>query len=192
MQALLVVDAQNEFSAKGLRAVPNHVQALEQIVRQVQAARDGRRPIAWVRHHNKPHESRAFVPGSWGAEWSPGLGPAAGVESERQFDKDVFGAFTGTGLEDWLRQLGVTEVLIVGFYAHMCLSTSAREALVRGFAVQLDPEATGSRDLTDPVLGQLSADEVRRSALLQLVHMGATLAPSARCAPEVVGAAGPP
>jgi nicotinamidase-related amidase len=191
MQALLVVDAQNEFSNTGLRPVPNHAQALRRIVEHVDAAREERRPIAWVRHHNRPHESRAFVPGSWGAELSPGLGPLAGHGHERLFDKDVFGAFTATGLEEWLRTLEVTEVLVVGFYAHMCLSTSVREALIRGFDVQVDPEATGARDLEDAVLGRLAADEVRRSALLQLLNMGATLTAPSRSPGEMVAAAGP-
>lgn len=191
MQALLVVDAQNEFSGKGLRPVPNHAQALEHILEHVHVAREERRPIAWVRHHNKPQESKAFVPGSWGAELSPGLGPLAGNGIERLFDKDVYGAFTATGLEDWLRGLDVTEVLIIGFYAHMCLSTSVREALIRGFGVQVDPDATGARDLEDPVLGRLTADEVRRSALLQLLHMGASLARPERRGRHVVAATGP-
>ncbi len=177
MQALVVVDAQNEFSAAGQRPVPNHAAALEAIRHHVQRARAERRPIAWVQHHNKPHESKAFVPGSWGAALSPGLGPAAGYGRETLFVKDVFGAFTTTTLEDWLRGLGVTGVLIVGFYAHMCLSTSVREALVRGFDVQVDPDATGARDVEDPILGRLTADDVRRSALLQLLDMGATLVP---------------
>jgi isochorismate hydrolase len=72
-----------------------------------------------------------------------------------------------------LNELGVRSVLIVGFYAHMCLSTSAREALIRGLNVFIDPDATGARDLEHPVLGRQSADEVRRSALLQLTNMGA-------------------
>src|SRR5262245_36374208 len=61
----------------------------------------------------------------------------------------------------------------LGFYAHMCLSTSVREALIRGLDVFIDPEATGARDLEHPALGRQSADEVRRSALLQLTNMGA-------------------
>ena len=94
----------------------------------------------------------------------------------------MYGAFTATGLEDWLLAHGVTSVLIIGFYAHMCLATSVREALIRGFDVQLDPDATGARALEDAVLGRQSADEVRRSALLHLIHMGATLAPWADAA----------
>ena len=176
MQALLVVDVQNEFSAVGLRAVPNHEEALRHVRARVREARMQGRPIAWVRHHNKPTESRAFVPDSWGAELSDALGPDSGHGPEKLFEKDVFGAFTGTELESWLRANAVTEVMIVGFYTHMCVSTSAREALVRGSDVWIDADATGATDLDDEVLGRQSAAEVRRSALLHLAHMGARMA----------------
>jgi nicotinamidase-related amidase len=173
MQALLVVDAQNEFSPGGRRPVPNHAEALLAIRAHVEAARRAGAPIAWVQHHNRPDESPAFVPGSWGAQLSPGLEPAGESGRERLFVKDVFGAFTTTGAEAWLRSLGVDTVVVTGFYAHMCVSTSAREALVRGFDVRVDPAATGSRALEHPVLGAQSADEVVRSAFLQLENMGA-------------------
>jgi nicotinamidase-related amidase len=178
MLALLIVDLQNEFSPSGLRAVPNHDSALSRIGAWVNRAREQKLPIAWVKHYNRPNESRAFVPGTWGAELSQGMGPQDGFGRERLFEKDVYGAFTNTGLEEWLRSLGVTDVLVAGFFAHMCVSTSAREALVRGFEVHIDPEATGARDLHDDVLGSQSADEVRRSALLQLINMGAHLVTS--------------
>lgn len=171
-QALLVVDVQNEFSARGLRAVPNHTNALAAIEARVEQARAQKNPIAWIQHHNKPTESSAFVPGSWGAELSPGIGPRPGFGPERLFTKDVFGAFTGTGLEEWLASLDVNEVMIVGFFAHMCVSTTAREALVRGLEVIIDARGVGARDLEDEILGRQSADEVRRSALLQLADMG--------------------
>lgn len=176
--ALIVVDAQNEFSANGLRSVPNHAGALDIIKEHVTVARAHRRPIAWVQHHNRPNESRAFVPGSWGAELSEGLGPQDGFGPEALFRKDVYGAFTDTGLEGWLREAGVQSVLVVGFYAHMCLSTCVREALIRGFHVVVDPNATGARDLDDEALGRQTADEVKRSALLHLKNMGVTVAPS--------------
>jgi len=175
MQALLVVDAQNEFSAAGKRAVANHHLALEAIEAHVQLARADKRPIAWVKHYNRPHESPAFVPGTWGAELSPGLGPEDGFGPERVFEKDVYGAFTGTRLEEWLRSLRVETLLVVGFYAHMCLSTTVREALIRDFRVLVDPAATGAADLEHPVLGRKSSVEVRNGALLHLVHMGAEL-----------------
>jgi nicotinamidase-related amidase len=174
--ALVVVDAQNEFSGGGQRPVPNHAAALAAIHRQVDRARQQGRPIAWIRHHNKPHETPAFARGTWGAKFSPGLGPQTGLGIEALFEKDVYGAFTGTSIEEWLRFHGVQSVLIVGFYAHMCLSTCAREALSRGFRVLLDPEATGSCDLESELFGKQTAEEVRRTALLHLTNMGAIVA----------------
>jgi len=186
MEALIIVDAQNEFSARGLRPVPNHEAALAAIHELVAQARRERRPIAWVRHLNRLEEWPAFEPGSWGAELSPGLGPQAGAGPEALFEKDVFGAFTSTGLENWLRSLGVRAVQVAGFYTHMCVSTTVREALMCGFDVRIDPAATGTRDLEQGALGCQTADEVRRSALLHLTNMGATLVRRTR-ASEPVG-----
>ena len=173
--ALMVVDAQNEFSAAGKRPVPNHSNALAAIQRQVDRARLEKRPIAWVRHHNKPNESPAFVPGTWGAEFSPGLGPKTGFGPEALFEKDVYGAFAGTTVHEWLRIERVQSILIVGFYAHMCMSTSAREALSHGYDVFLDAEATGACVVENELFGRQTAEEVRRSALLHLTHMGAVV-----------------
>ena len=175
MQALLVVDAQNEFSPEGRRAVPGHAKALETILARVEPARRELRPIAFIIHHNLPHESPAFIPGTWGAQLSPGLAPRPGSDLERRFEKTVFGAFSVPDLEPWLRSHGIDEILIVGFSTHMCVSTTSREALVLGFNVLIDPNATGTCDIEDDTLGRQTADEVRRSALLHLVHMGARL-----------------
>lgn len=182
MQALIVVDAQNEFSAKGNRSVPNHGQALEAILRRVEDARREGRPIAWVRHYNTPDDitptaKPAFQPGTWGAEFSPGLGPLADRINEVEFVKTVYGAFTGTDIGSWLDHLGCDDVLIVGFFAHMCVSTTAREALMRGLRVSIDPDATGGYPWQHPLLGEQSAEEVHRTALLQLNHLGVSITP---------------
>ena len=177
MEALVVIDAQNEFSPGGLRPVPNHADALDTIHRRVAEARRRGRPVAWIRHHNRPDESPGFEPGTWGAELSPGLGPEEGHGPEVFFEKDVYGAFSGTPLSEWLREVGADSVLLVGFYTHMCLATTAREGLVRGIPVRVDPEATGARALEHEGLGRQTADEVRWSALLHLTNMGVGLAP---------------
>jgi nicotinamidase-related amidase len=184
METLVVVDAQNEFSPDGKRPVPNHASALEVIRRRVDVARHEGRPIAWIRHHNRPDEAPAFLPDSWGAELSPRFGPVSGYGQEVELQKDVFGAFSGTELESWMESGGSDAVLLVGFYAHMCLSTTAREGLMRGLTVSVDPQGTGACDLEHPLLGKQTADEVRRSALLHLSQLGVRIAP-----PLEVGAA---
>jgi nicotinamidase-related amidase len=176
MQALLVIDAQNEFSGKGQRPVPNHADAIKVIKKRVDEARQEGRPIAWVRHYNRPDESPAFIPNTWGAEFSLGFGPEPSrSDSEAEFQKDVYGAFTGSNVGKWLKARGVDEVLLVGFYTHGCLSTTAREAIMLRLGVSIDLNGTGACDLKHELLGSLSATEVRRSALLQLASMGANV-----------------
>jgi pimeloyl-ACP methyl ester carboxylesterase/nicotinamidase-related amidase len=187
MQALIVIDAQNEFSQSGQRAVPNHSEAIEVIQARVDEARREGRPIAWVRHFNRPNESIAFKPGTWGAEFCPGLGPKAGREMEVEFQKEVYGAFTGSKLGNWLKDLAVDDVLILGFYTHGCLSTTAREAIMLGLNVSIDPSGTGACDLAHELLGTLTADEVRRSSLLQLAGIGVRITPMSSASTEHFG-----
>jgi nicotinamidase-related amidase len=75
----------------------------------------------------------------------------------------------------WLKSLDVDAVLITGFYTHGCVSTTAREAIMLDLNVSSDLNATGTCNMKHAILGELSADEVRRSALLQLANMGATI-----------------
>ena len=175
MQALIVIDAQNEFSADGERPVPGHAGILDTILHYVRQARTNGQPIAWVRHHNRPNESPAFVPNTWGAEFSPGCGPQPTAFNEKEFQKNVYGAFTGTNLGDWLSAQNADAILLTGFYTHGCVSTTAREAIMAQLDVTLAGDATGACDMTHPTLGTLTAAEVRRSALIQLANMGATI-----------------
>lgn len=171
METLIVIDAQNEFSEKGKRPVPNFQSAVEVISKRVAQARSENRPVVWIRHFNKPNESKAFLPGTWGAEFYSGFGADPGRSLEVEFQKDVYGAFTGTDVGNWLNKIGSDTIMILGFYTHACVSTTAREAIMRELRVSIDPNGTGACDMVHEVLGKLTADEVRRSALLQLAKI---------------------
>lgn len=175
MTAFIIIDVQNEFSAKGKRPVPDHQLIVEAIKAKIAQARENENPIAWVKHYNLPTESPAFVPGTWGAELVEGLGPLAGAANEKLFEKNVYGAFTGTDIGLWLTSLSVDKVVIMGFYTHGCVSTTAREAIMKGLEVFIDPETTGTCAMEHALLGKLSALESRSAALLQLENMGAVI-----------------
>ena len=119
MEALIVIDAQNEFSPEGAMAAADHAMVLGEIAGRVASARADGSPIAWIVHNNAANVER-FSPGSWGAELSPGLEPMAG---EPVFTKTVYGALTGTSLGSWLDEKGADSVELVGFLTHMCIST---------------------------------------------------------------------
>lgn len=175
MKALIIIDAQNEFSAEGKRPVPSHGAVVEVIREKVVRARADGLFIAWIAHFNRPDESPAFVPGTWGAGLVEGFGPEKGSTREVLFEKNVYGAFTGTKIGEWLAMHHINEVEIMGFYTHGCVSTTTREAIMARLGVHIDIRATGTCAIEHEILGALGADEVKRSALLQLANMGANI-----------------
>ncbi len=175
MKALIIIDAQNEFSPEGKRPVPGHAGIVEVIREKVSQAREEEFFIAWIAHFNRPNESQAFVPGTWGAELPDGFGPLQGSPKEILFQKVVDGAFAGTQVGRWLELRGIKQVEIMGFCTHRCISTTAREALIAGLNVYIDIEATGAYGIDHELLGIQKSEEVKRSALLQLANMGAVI-----------------
>jgi nicotinamidase-related amidase len=175
MKALVLIDVQNEFTPEGKRPIANIGEAIYAIRQHVDQARESGSPIAWIRHFNKPHESPAFVPDTWGADFIPGFGPKPDASNEIELHKDVYGAFTGTEIGEWLKKMGADEILLVGFYTHGCLSTTGREGIMAGYTVYLDPDATRSCAIEHPFLGKISEEESRKIALLQLFEMGASI-----------------
>src|SRR5271168_1278998 len=118
MKALVLIDIQNEFTPEGKRPIANIGGAIYVIQKYVDHARENGAPIVWIRHFNKPHESPAFVPNTWGSEFIPGFGPNPDSLEEVEMHKDVYGAFTGTKIGEWLKKIGANEILVVGFYTH--------------------------------------------------------------------------
>ncbi len=74
-------------------------------------------------------------------------------------------------MRSWLTEKGASGVELVGFLTHMCVSTTAREALMRGLGVAIDVRATGTRAIESSA-GSFTADVIHRSELAQLETMG--------------------
>jgi nicotinamidase-related amidase len=172
VEALVVIDAQNDFSPEGAYPASGYTEAVEVIRRAVDDAHAAGRPVIWIRHEN-PHRNGRFEPGSWGAELDPGLAPLA--EGDPVLTKTVFGAFTGTPLEQTMRESGADSIRLAGFLTHMCVSTTAREALMLGLPTVLQADGCGSRAIEGPGIGRVDGDEAHRVALLHLASMGATI-----------------
>ena len=172
MEALVVIDAQNEFSPSGAYPASGYTEAVEVIRRTVDDAHTAGRPVIWVRHENTGRNGR-FEPGSWGAELDPILAPL--TDGDLILTKTVFGAFTGTPLEEALRERGANSIRLAGFLTHMCVSTTAREALMLGLPTALEADACGSRAIEAPGIGHIDGDEAHRAALLHLASMGASI-----------------
>ncbi len=179
--ALVVVDMQNDFVAKGApmetpaaRAmVPNLARALK-FCRQV-----GIRVVYTTHAHRRdgcdmglfddlwpPIASRAgLVDNTPGIEIYPDLVPAAG---EHVIKKHRYSGFFGTDLDIMLREWGIDTVIVSGTTTENCCHATARDALFRNYKVVFLSDATATFDYPDMGFGAMSADEVHRASLVIL------------------------
>ena len=72
------------------------------------------------------------------------LSPAIPLEGEIVLKKTCSGICVGTPVDRILRNLGVKNVIVVGFYTDQCVSTSVRDLADLGYAVDLIEDATAA------------------------------------------------
>jgi nicotinamidase-related amidase len=177
--AIVVIDAQQEY-VDGLLALPEIAPALDEIGRLLARARAIGTPIIHIVHHGNP--GGPFAPDSAGAEIASPATPAPG---EPVVGKRLPNAFGSTDLADRLHALKKPEIVLVGFMTHMCVEATARAAIDNGLRATVVASATATRDLPDPLTGQVvPAAEVQRNALAALADRFATVLPAVDGLPD--------
>lgn len=73
------------------------------------------------------------------------------------------GSFADTPLDDIIKKTGLKKVVLVGYMAHVCVSTTARQAAQRGYDVLIAGDAIGDRDIPGA-----TGEEVRKIVLAEL------------------------
>lgn len=139
--ALVVIDLQ-----KGLVDYPMTHPAAD-IVRRtnalIEAFRRRHLPVVLVNVNgaaagrNEQRNSRQERAEDW-AELVPELDQQVG---DIRITKQTWGAFTGTGLHQLLKQLGVTQIVLAGIATSMGVESSARQAHELGYNVTLAVDA---------------------------------------------------
>jgi len=103
--ALLIIDAQQEYFAPiGKLVLPDGPTALDRIARTLEWARERSLPVIHVTHESRRPNATTFLPGSPALAIHPAVAPMPG---EAVVQKHLPGSFTGTGLEERLRALGI-------------------------------------------------------------------------------------
>ena len=137
-RALLVIDVQGDMVASREAGYPWANPGAEAAIAALIAGfRAGGLAVVHV-HHHETHDGASMAPGSAGAA---ALACAQPLDGEAVFIKYGSSAFIGTGLEDHLRAQGVSDLVIVGGEANMCVESSTRMAGNLGFKVTLAEDA---------------------------------------------------
>ncbi|MEV8124841.1 cysteine hydrolase family protein [Streptomyces sp. NPDC085944] len=157
--ALLVIDMQNTTVAMAHRAA----ETVAAIAGLSERARAAGVPVVTVRQRDE-----GMVPGTEGRQVVPELAPR---EGEPVVDKTTPDSFLGTGLDETLRALGVTEVIVTGFATEVCVDTTARQALSRGYdlVVVADGHTTSVRTEEDVDLVPAGRSIAQSNAVYRMI-----------------------
>ena len=144
--ALLVIDMQNYFSAMARPILQN-------LLATIRLCRRASIPVIFTRHSHKSPSDYGMLDEWWnsdlifdGTPESQLMPELDRLDEDHVVEKNTYGAFHGTGLEDYLKKRGVQEVIVTGVMTNLCCETTAREAFVRGFRVFFSTDATATSD----------------------------------------------
>ncbi|MGB8356987.1 MAG: cysteine hydrolase family protein [Bacteroidales bacterium] len=148
--ALLVIDIQNFYFPGGRSELVEPVKAAEKAAIAIAHARKENNPVIFIQHKS-----------SEGMEINDLVKPAPG---EAVFVKEEVNSFLGTGLTEYIKNLGVDTLVICGMQTQMCVEAAVRAAHDLGYTVILLYDACAARNLK---FGEreVSAADVQASTL---------------------------
>ncbi|USP80280.1 isochorismatase hydrolase [Curvularia clavata] len=167
---LLVIDAQNEYrKVSGKLRVTNVDSSRKVIADLITKYRKAGGTVIHVMHKT-PEGAPIFTPGT---ELAEQFEECKAQDDETKIWKIYPGAFEQTKLHETLQKMGAKKIVMVGYMAHVCVSTTAREAFQKDYEVVLLEDAIGDRDI--PGVG---GDDVTRVVLAELADVFGTVVKS--------------
>ncbi|EAR10007.1 cysteine hydrolase family protein [Reinekea blandensis] len=163
-QALILIDIQNDYFPGGALPLDQPEAASANAASLLSQFRGADLPVIHIQHETLQPEMGFLLKGSKGQELHSGTAP---LSDEVVLTKHVPNSFWQTDLEARLNDLKVDTVVIAGMMTHMCVSTTARAAMERGFKVQVVADACATREL--PYFDEvIPAATVHKTALAEL------------------------
>lgn len=174
MEALIIVDMQNDFCSGGALAVPDGDAVIEPVNRLAQ----GMEFVVATRDWHPPdHRSFKAQGGPWpvhcvadtlGAQFHDRIDKSridATVDAGRTPDKEGYSGFEDTELEQLLRDRGVDTVHVAGLALDYCVKETALDAARAGFDVIVHRDATRAVEVQEGdgerAVAELKAAEVQ-------------------------------
>jgi nicotinamidase-related amidase len=160
-RCLLVIDVQNEYFV-GKLPITYPANTLPNILSAMDAAQIVGIPVIVIQHAAPQTDNAVFRRGSleWQLRSEVAVRPRAAL-----IHKNLPGSFTGTSLEQWLREHNIDTVAISGYMTQMCCDTTARQALHLGFNVEFLSDATGTLDVSNEA-GSITAEQLHHAILI--------------------------
>ncbi len=168
--ALIVIDIQNEYF-DGKMPIADGMKVLTQSRKLVDFAHAHAMPVFFVRHEG-PADGPLFAKDHFLSEFHPELLP---VEGDITITKATPSSFVGTDLDAQLKAKGTKTLIVCGLMTHMCVSSTARDAVPLGYEVIIPQDATATRSLATWDNNVVDSKDLQRAALAAVADVFAEI-----------------
>lgn len=135
---LLVVDAQNAIMNEKLYQFEKFTANVKLLIK---TARNNKIEVIYVRHDDGP--GCELTKGQEGFEIYDEFRP---INGEQIFDKNVNSAFKGTGLLEYLKNKGESDIIVVGLQTDYCIDATIKCGFEHGFRMMVPEYANTTVD----------------------------------------------
>ena len=144
MQALIIVDIQNDYFSGGTMPLNGSDNAASHAQKILKGFRDKQKPVIHIQHIATRADATFFLPDTVGAQIHASVEP---IDGEAVFQKHYPNSFRETPLLKYLQDKGITQLVIIGMMTQMCIDTTVRAAFDLGFQCVVAHDACATRDL---------------------------------------------
>ncbi len=162
--AVLLVDFQKEYYS-GALPIPDGEAAVANAAEVVNWADRVGAQVVHVHHVAPSAKSPLFTPGTERIEPHTKVQPKT---HHHRITKTLPSSFVGTGLDAWLKEHGIDTLVICGLMTHMCVDSTARDAVSLGYKPIVVSDACATRDLPGIDGEPLPARALQRASLTAL------------------------
>jgi nicotinamidase-related amidase len=158
-QALIVIDVQQSFTRRPYYSEDGkaaYLAAQNELIAQAT-----QRGVPVIRVFHESLEEDAADPFTRASGYLRPLDGLMDFSAARTVYKHRHSALVGSGLDVWLTENGVQEIIISGIRTEQCCETTTRHASDLGWQVCYVPEATWTWPMKTPSGAMLSADDLR-------------------------------
>lgn len=175
---LVLIDCQNTYT-HGTMELEGVQAALDEAAVLLDRARTAGAPVIHIQHSDGPG-SLYDIDGETGAI----VAQVAPRDGEPVVIKQYPNSFVQTDLDEKLKAIGATNLVLAGFMTHMCVNSTARGAFNLGYAPTVVAAAAATRSLAGVGGVPVSAQDLHAASLAAIADLFAIVVPDAAAVPE--------
>lgn len=163
-KALVIIDIQNDYFDGGNMPLVGSLNAAQNAKKVLEYCREKNLLVIHIQHISDREGATFFLPGTRGVEIHDLVKPASG---EKVIEKHFPNSFLQTGLQAYLSEKNITDLVICGMMTSMCVDATVRAAKDFGYNCTLIADACAAPDLgfDSKVIGGLDVNTAIVGAL---------------------------